>query len=194
MLSGGDRNSAWTDTEIQIYPDKAFVGWNSLVLIKNSREPCGLTKFRLPWVVCPWQPILINKESWSQFKPKGGEREREREWKQHPPDWIKSLSNTHLGTHFLLAPNNWKVLNSLTTGFITCPLAWAATRAHCELKDPSQELCWTAQREHEVHGLSLGESEAPWEMAGRLCLGWRSVSWHVEMVLWGHGTVALGMT
>lgn len=121
-------------------------------------------------------------------------REREREWKQHPPDWIKSLSNTHLGTHFLLAPNNWKVLNSLTTGFITCPLAWAATRAHCELKDPSQELCWTAQREHEVHGLSLGESEAPWEMAGRLCLGWRSVSWHVEMVLWGHGTVALGRT
>lgn len=61
------------------------------------------------------------------------------------------------------------------------------TRALCKRSNPAQELCQTGEQRIEVSGVLLPQAfyGGPSGRAGG------NIIWQVEVVLWGHETVAL---
>lgn len=172
-------------------PQKASVGWNNLVfffffnnlvLIKTSGKPYSPPKCKLSCMVWPWLPVMTDSLglSSSQGLVKGSEK------KAIPSTSSQVISNTQLP----LTSSDWKVLHSLALlGSSYCPSGREATRAHCKLKDPSQELCWIGgQREYEVSSV-LSFCEA-WGESGETLLG--VAEHHLTSRDGSLGTVALG--
>lgn len=116
--------------------------------------------------------LLIPLQAWGWVK--GREKQ-----KATPSRSNKVIRQTHLG-HISLAFKDWEVANSLALPSSSCcPSVWEPTRAHCKLKDPSQELRQTAeQKENGLSSVfrpraSSASNGRRGGKRGRFCWGWR---------------------